>query len=1042
MADRETPLRETRAGQHGPGHGAPASMPALAQEVFDALLADERRDRALVQHDQDVVCTCDADGRLLGINGAAAAAFGLPEAELLGRRLDELIVTEDQPALEETVAEALRAGVGIGMARLAVGAEPPPWYRWEVRPTDRHDDGVRPLQVFGTDISRLKEVEAAFSALQPRVGDRYYELLTLFATAPVGLFAVDRELRLLRANRWMRGVDGLAPDRHAGRHIGEALPNLAADIASGCEQVLATGDVLLDRPVRVTLPDATRDYEMSFCPLRNAEGERRGVAIVMVDVTARDATQAALRQTRDQLRAVLDSAPVVVWALDADGLFTLSDGSGLARFGLRPGEVVGRSVFELYASYPDVLAGVRRALAGAAFTTQSLVAGVNWQVRYTPLRDAEGAVRGTLGVAYDISERVQSAARLQASHERLQTTLDNMLEGCAIIDFDMRYVYVNDALLVHALRPREELVGQRFEVAFPDLVGTTFEATLRLALEERVPQMIELDYQPPTGGLRWYTLSFQPVPEGVFVLSLDVSDRKQAEFALRESDRQTRELLQNIALVAVTLDEAGRIKFCNDYLLELSGYRREEVLGRDYFALFVPPEQQAERRDHYRHASQTAAGDMRREQEMLCRDGQRRLIAWNTSPVHDSEGQVVGVTSIGQDVTEQRQLEAQVRHAQKMEAVGELAGGVAHDFNNILTAILGYAELAKEELRSTPTTPGALAEAVDEIERAGQRASTLTRQLLAFSRRQVVKPSRLDLNSVVAGLEKMIKRLIEARIHLRLRLAEHLPVIWMDAGQIEQVVLNLVVNARDAMPEGGDLTLSTAIVTPDETLRTRVAGLQAERYVRLSVADTGIGMDEATADRVFEPFYTTKPLGRGTGLGLATVYGIIKQTGGVITLESAVNRGTRFDLYFPCVDFVAPTADARAEHDVPRGTGRVLLVEDEREVRELARRMLEYGGYEVTVAATAGQAYEFAASEPPAPILLITDVILPDENGRQVAEQLHAVWPDLQVLYISGYPSNVVAQQGVLDDGVELLEKPFGRRALLERVQAILTRRA
>jgi PAS domain S-box-containing protein len=386
------------------------------------------------------------------------------------------------------------------------------------------------------------------------------------------------------------------------------------------------------------------------------------------------------------------------------------------------------------------------------------------------------------------------------------------------------------------------------------------------------------------------------------------------------------------------------------------------------------------------------------------------------------------------DVTGRKHLEEQLRQAQKMEAVGMLAGGVAHDFNNLLTIISGYSQLILNSLRADDPNR----HSVEQIMKAGERAAALTNQLLAFSRRQVLQPRVLDLNKLVTSLSSMLRRLIGEDVDLRLVLPEELGRVSADPGQIEQVLMNLVVNARDAMPKGGVLTLETANVQLDSSYTGRHIAVRPGPYVMLSVNDNGSGMDEITKSRLFEPFFTTKGSGKGTGLGLSTVFGIVKQSGGSIDVYSEPGHGTSVKVYLPRMDQPVPLEARDLRRKLARGTETVLLVEDDEMVRTLVRETLEREGYKILDAASPFEAKRLADQHRRPIHLLITDVVMPKVSGRELAEQLTARRPEMKVLYMSGYTDNAVLNSGILQKEVSFLQKPFTPAALTEKVREVL----
>jgi two-component system cell cycle sensor histidine kinase/response regulator CckA len=433
--------------------------------------------------------------------------------------------------------------------------------------------------------------------------------------------------------------------------------------------------------------------------------------------------------------------------------------------------------------------------------------------------------------------------------------------------------------------------------------------------------------------------------------------------------------------------------------------------------------------DWARLVADSIASGAGKEVEVAC---DQRVYSFILGPI-----QTAGyVNAYGRDITERLRLEEQLRQAQKMEAIGQLAGGVAHDFNNLLMAIIGYSELLLARLREGDR----LRKHIQEIKKAGERAAALTRQLLAFSRRQVLVPQVLDLNSVLSNVQKMLRRMIGEDIDLLTVPASDLGQVRADPGQVEQVIMNLAVNARDAMPEGGKLTLETANVALDESYTRNHIDVLPGRYVMLAVSDTGSGMDAETLSHIFEPFFTTKEEGKGTGLGLATVYGIAKQSGGHIEVSSEAGQGTTFRVYLPRIEAAyEPAALGAPAEEMPRGTETVLLVEDDVVVCELLREMLQGSGYTVLQAGGARQALRMGERYAPRPIhLLLADVVMPEMSGPQLADHLARVYPKMKVLYISGYTDATVARHSKLSTKAPYLQKPFAPEVLARKVREVL----
>jgi two-component system cell cycle sensor histidine kinase/response regulator CckA len=514
----------------------------------------------------------------------------------------------------------------------------------------------------------------------------------------------------------------------------------------------------------------------------------------------------------------------------------------------------------------------------------------------------------------------------------------------------------------------------------------------------------------------------------------DITDRKSTEEVLRSREAQYRRLIENIPEVAWRADEQGNAVFVSEKMTTLFGYTPEENL-RDGALLWFG-RMHPEDRERVKDAYAAMFKDNRPydvEYRMQHRDG--RWMWWHDRAVMIEEIQgnryADGLLS---DVTEKRELEAQLRQSQKMEAVGQLAGGIAHDFNNLISIIMGHTELLREKVKGN----AGLDNHSKSIEQAAKRAASLTQQLLAFSRKQMQQFKVFDLNESITGMNDMLSRVIGENIELRIRLSSSPAAIKSDHGQIEQVLMNLAVNARDAMPEGGKLIVETSRVEVDETYAQQHQGITPGPYVLLAVSDTGEGMDPVTLARIFEPFFTTKERGRGTGLGLATVYGIVKQSGGNISVYSEPDRGSTFLIYLPAQE-TAPQSEIReCLVETRGGTETILVVEDEEGLRELTRILLEGLGYHVLEAASAPAALDVALKFDGQIHLLLTDIIMPGTSGPRLAEQLVRSRPSIGVAYMTGYTDEVVIYHKLLESGVQLLRKPFTKRDLATAVRVAL----
>jgi PAS domain S-box-containing protein len=526
---------------------------------------------------------------------------------------------------------------------------------------------------------------------------------------------------------------------------------------------------------------------------------------------------------------------------------------------------------------------------------------------------------------------------------------------------------------------------------------------------------------------------FQPGTTGTGVSRA----RNDLASVFEKSGKLVTALLESASQAIVSIDRGGRIVLANRRAEEIFGYSREELLGARIEMLLPDSKRAAHSHDRADYFARPRTRPMGIGMDLAGRrkDGVEIPVEVSLSYVEIDEG--VFAIAFVSDISRRKHLEEQLMHAQKMEAVGRLAGGVAHDFNNMLTVISGYNRMILDELSTMDPMRGY----AEEILKAADRAAALTNQLLAFSRRQIMQPRVINVNAVMIQTQKMLQRLIGEDIELVLKLGANAGNIKADPGHVEQAIVNLAVNARDAMPLGGRLTIETAAVTLDEHYARTHMGVKPGDFTMIAVGDTGHGMDAETRRHIFEPFFTTKEKGKGTGLGLATVYGMIKQTGGDIWVYSEPGQGTTFKLYFPRVSEPVPESNgddaALARHS---GGETVLVVEDETAVRELTVRILQQLGYTILTASSGAEALVLSQTHAGHIDLLLTDVVMPNMSGRQLADQLQANRPATKVLYLSGYTEDAVVHHGVLDAGVDFLPKPFSREGLSKKMREVLAK--
>ncbi|NOX88666.1 MAG: PAS domain S-box protein [Calditrichaeota bacterium] len=619
-----------------------------------------------------------------------------------------------------------------------------------------------------------------------------------------------------------------------------------------------------------------------------------------------------------------------------------------------------------------------------------------------------------------------------ASIENYQSLLDVYPEGVLIVDHDAsKVISANRFLLSLSGYDLEELKSKKFLDLFviPNIHDFLDQFTEHKNKGEK--SVFELLFKGKGNRIIPVKLIVRPIPFGqntaLFCFVSDLTDYKRLEVERNMLSHALKQVNEGLSV----FDINGKILFVNEAFLDTFGYKREEILGTSIENLYSP----VSGYDFQLHIlPATLKGGWNGELKVKRNDGKEIMIFLSTSPVKDEEGQPVVIVGVMSDITLRKQLEEQLRHSQKMEAIGQLAGGIAHDFNNLLTVIEGYIDLLQNKIKHQDSTFNYLT----QIKKATDRAVSLTRQLLAFSRRQILQPKILDINQSIKDLTVMLQRLIGEHIELVTMLDADIWQIKADPNQIEQVIMNLVVNARDAMPDGGTLIIETRQVQLDSSYKRLHPDVEPGAYVQLSITDTGVGMSGEVRRRIFEPFFTTKEKGKGTGLGLATVYGIVKQSNGHIFVYSEVDKGTTFKIYFPAVRSQKSFTRRECGETKSRGSGqRILVVEDEYLVRELICDTLQTLGYKIFEASNGDQALKIYKKHKDEIDLVLTDLIMPVMNGKKLIEIISRDNPELQVLFMSGYDDSAISKHGMLESGINYIQKPFSPRILANKLQEI-----
>jgi two-component system cell cycle sensor histidine kinase/response regulator CckA len=760
------------------------------------------------------------------------------------------------------------------------------------------------------------------------------------------------------------------------------------------------------------------------------------------------------------------SAPAAFYQfrLSPSGVFSISLASPafIARFGLEPGEPEESAALYFSRIHPDDLPGVKDAIARSARTLEMFQSEFRFRVpsgaeiwveaRSNPRPMPDGGVLWN-GIATNITERMNAETAMRESELRFRTLFETTTVGVVSQDRDGKIVMANPAAeRILGLRERALLAltsdDPRWRAIYEDgspSPGESHPASVALRTGKPVSGVVMGVWNPVQGAHVWLLVGavpeFRPgesVPFRVWVTFEDITERRKAEAnavrlnaELADALSWQRQIFEGSRDAVFISDENGQFVAVNRAATELTGFAHEELLAMRIPDLHDEPDLAAYRAFHRRILD---GERILSESPLRRKDGTKVAVEFNNSRI--TIGGKLFMHTAARDVAERLHLEERLRQAQKMDAIGQLAGGVAHDFNNLLMVISGNTDLLLSE---TPADDPKR-EALTDIRKASERAASLTRQLLAFSRKQILEPRLVDVNAVVAGIEEMLRRLIGEDIELATDLAADPGWVKVDPGQLDQVVMNLALNARDAMPRGGRLTIRTRNLDPAEPLNLEEAAGQGSRSkVAISISDTGAGIPPELKARLFEPFFTTKEFGKGSGLGLATVHGIVKQSGGDIAVESEPGKGTTFTVVLPSQPSPrTPGGSSASFRALPRGTETVLVVEDEDAVRHIVKITLESMGYRVIEARNGPEALEAARRHKEAVHLVVTDVVMPEMSGLELAERLNREHPGTRVLYMSGYTDDAVMRHGIVESGVAFLQKPFLPLALARKVREVL----
>ncbi len=1002
---------------------------------------NEGRIRRLVDSNVQAVCFWNARKGIIDANDAFLQLLGYSRAELQDGRISHSAITppEYTDLDRRCWQEIATHGVSVPYEKELIRKDGSriPVLVGSAAFEDSPDEGVS----FVVDLSERRKTQEALAQAEAN-------RLAVWRASLDAILTMDDQGVIVDFNPAAETIFGYRASEVIGTSLADRIipPRLREAHRRGMEHFLATGQsTMLGRHMEMTAQraDGTEfPIELSVVQLAGARPLFLGT---IRDITTFKQAHEELRQTSDLLRTVVEGTSDAVFVKDRQGKYLLFNPAAAHFVGKEVEEVLGRDDTALFdaESARVVINHDRQVMETNQPDTDEeklTAAGITrtYLVTKAPYRDAAGNVVGLFGISRDITDRKRAEEALRDNEAKLAEALRIARMGywnrdltTGVLDWSGMLFEIFgvdpaifgrslDAFLACVHPDDRETV--RVRIAHAETTLGSFEHQYRILVEKETRIIHEIGRVIGSADGRALR---------VIGTARDVTDLARAEEALQLRDRAIQAVSQGI-LITDPNQPDNPIIFASAGFERMTGYRSGEVLGKN--CRFM----QGKDTDRNTIAAMRSAIRTGRgcTVEILNyrKDGRPFWNQLSISPLLGPTGRLTHFVGVQTDVTERRRLEEQLRQAQKMEAFGQLAGGVAHDFNNLLTVISGFSELLLA--MSAPTDPQW--EPIKAIREAGERAAALTRQMLAFSRQTVLAPKVLDLNAVVGETEKMLRRLIGEDVLLTTHLDPTIRSIRADPGQLGQVLMNLAVNARDAMPKGGKLTIETANVTLTETDPAPVAEMYGSEYVQLTVSDTGSGMTPEVKARIFEPFFTTKSVGKGTGLGLAVVHGIVTQSGGMIAVETEPGRGATFRIYFPAVETAALPGSDHELNLGTMGTETILLAEDEESVRKLAVLALTAQGYTVLAASNGKEALRLAEEHSGEVALLITDVVMPVMGGSELADALQLRYPKIKVLFLSGYTDDAVVRHGILQEQVSFLQKPFSPIALSKKVRDVL----
>lgn len=823
-----------------------------------------------------------------------------------------------------------------------------------------------------------------------------------------------------------------------GKTITEMHKNMAIS-ASKVDEILETVRVTGEYTftIKRKTPEGVKYIQSRISDIFNSNSKLVGYSLFTRDITESKQAENILRESEEKYKNLVESTADWVWAFDLKGNLTFSNNAIKELLGFEIQEVINGSTLSL--THPDDTKIAKTMIKNAI---KSKKGWSNVEIRWIhknksirifesssrPVFNEENVLIGFTGIDRDITEQIKTLEALHKSEFDLRSLFNSMTDIVLELDYNGKYINIAPTSPELLYKPPATLIGKHLFDAFPKKDAIKFLKNIQKCIDEKKHQTIEYSLTVEDKTI-WFEGRITPKTQNtaLFIAS-DITNRKQAQL---ERTRFMRAIEQTGETIIITNTD-GIVEYINPAFERVSGYSKDEVIGRNPSILQSGLHEPSFYANMW--AQITAGKNWTGQIVNKNKNGSLYTEKVTISPVLDSTGKITNYVAVKQDVSAEIELQEQLRQSQKMEAIGQLAGGIAHDFNNLLQVMNGYTDLILEELNPKHPTY----DFVSEVKVAGHRASALVNQLLSFSKQQIMKPVDLDLNLLTGNLMKMINRVIGEHINCSFIPGHELETIYADSGQLEQVLINLCVNSRDALPEGGNITIETTNVLVNSKYRKTYPLAKEGEFVLLSISDDGTGMTKQTQENLFEPFFTTKSIGKGTGLGLATVYGIVKQHNGNIQVYSKLGKGSVFKIYFPIVKRIANGIPSNLADEAIGGTETILIAEDDDKVRDLTQKMLVAAGYTIIAARDGNEAINLLQEYPGKIDFLFLDIVMPKASGKEVYDSMDRNQKIIPTLFCSGYIPDGIHNNFVLDSTLNFIQKPYQPNKLLRTIRAIL----